>query len=470
MSLRINLNTAAMNAHRQLYITDNELSKSMERLSSGFRINRAADDPAGLVISEKLRTQVSGLTQAMSNTTDAVNLLKTAEGALTEVHSLLRSMRDLAVHASNVGVNDAASASADQEQIKSAIASIRRIAETTQFGNKQLLDGTAGTAVSIANPTAIAGAQAVTTTPSGYVSVEVTTAATKALHDGTTNYASVGATVSNAGTITINGQNITVGATDTVSDVIAKINNIKHLTGVSARWDTNHVELNQDGYGSEKIIAYSETAEILNGGNAVVKQGVNAAATITYSTGATETFNQGRGLQLKGSSGMIINLTETGNAVATYSNALSVTTGTMTFQIGAMAGQTVQLSIPSVAPTALGLGAQSQLVHSSWTVADIDVTTLDGAQDAIKLLDQAIADISKIRGDLGAFQKNTLETNINSLGVTKENLSASESQIRDTDMASEMVKFTRNQIIMQAGTAMLAQANAVPQALLSLIR
>ena len=152
MGLRINLNSAAQTAHRMLSGTDQALNKSIERLSSGYKINSAADDPAGLVISEKLRAQISGLGQAISTAGDAVNMVKTAEGALNEVSGLLRSMRDLAVHAANSGATDDASKQADQAQIQSAIESINKISSETQFGNKKMLDGTAGITASITGP------------------------------------------------------------------------------------------------------------------------------------------------------------------------------------------------------------------------------------------------------------------------------------------------------------------------------
>lgn len=280
MSLRINLNSAAMSAHRQLQSTDKSLSVSIERLSSGYRINRAADDPAGLAISENLRAQVSGLGQAVSNSNDAVNLLKTAEGALSEVHSLLRTMRNLAVHAANVGANDQTSIDADQTQITSAIAALNRISDNTQFGNKKLLDGSCDSASGVA------------------------------------------------------------GAAD------------------------------------------------------------------------------------------------------------------LSFQIGANSGQVTTVKIGDIDATGLSINA-------------INVST--GAAGAITALDDAITTVSTLRANLGATQME-LESNINSLSVAKENISASESSIRDTDMASEMVNFTRSQILLQAGTAMLTQANSAPQNLLGLLR
>ena len=470
MSLRINLNTAAMSAHRYLGATDNDLAKSIEKLSSGFRVNRGADDPAGLVISEKLRAQIAGLSAAISNSNEAANMVRTAEGALNEVHSLLRSMRDLAVHASNTGANDAAAVDADQEQIENAIDQLNRISTNTQFGQKKLLDGSAGTTATVINTTKIGSAAPVSTTPAGYVTVDVTTAATKASVDGSTTYTATTDTVANAGTITINGSNITVAGTDTVQDVIDAINAIAGTTGVAASWDTDHVELTQTGFGSTNQIAFTESAAILNGGAAAAAFGVDAVATVTYGDSTNETFNAGTGLQLKGAtSGMIINLTASGNAVATYTDALYVTAGELKFQIGAFAGQTVSLSLASVAASQLGTTATG-LVNSGWTVANIDVGTFDGAQDAIKLIDAAIGEVSTMRADLGAFQRNVLESNVNSLSIARENIAASESSIRDTDMAAEMVKFTRNQILMQAGTAMLAQANVAPQSLLQLLR
>ncbi len=471
MILRINLNTAAMNSHRNLANTDNAMSRTMERLSSGYRINRAADDPAGLVISEKLRAQVSGLQTSIANSNDAINMVRTAEAALAEVHSLLHTMRDLAVHASNTGANDDASIAADQSQINSSIQSINRIASTTQFGSRFLLNGQAGALATVEDNVHISGATPKSNTPAGYVSVQVTQVATKAQMDTSQTYASSNATVANAGNISVNGQTIQVLATDKVSDVLAKINALRSLTGVSARWDGDHVELNQEKYGSDQFIAYTESAQILNGGISHVQKGQDAVATITYEgTGATEVFNAGSGLRLKGAtSGMIINLTEAGNAVGNYTNALFVNSGKLQFQIGPNVGQSIELSLPSVAASELGKTATG-LTNPNWTVADIDVSTAEGAKDAIRLLDAAISEISLIRSDLGSFQKNTLESNINSLGIARENLAASESMIRDADMAAEMVRFTRDQILLQSGTAMLTQANLAPQTLLSLLR
>ncbi|MGC8785643.1 MAG: flagellin, partial [Armatimonadota bacterium] len=193
MSLRINTNITAMNAMRALSSTSEAFARSIERLSSGMRINRGADDPAGLIISENLRAQMTGMSQAVSNAQDAANLLKTAEGGLDEIHNLLRTMRQLAVHASNTGVNDLTALQADQTQIRSALESLNRIAEQTQFGTKKLLDGTAGISAQVTDTARLAGIFIGNTfngaiVQSGDVTITVNTAATRAQVLGTATY------------------------------------------------------------------------------------------------------------------------------------------------------------------------------------------------------------------------------------------------------------------------------------------
>jgi flagellin len=294
MSLRINNNISAMNAHRNLVGNNEALGKSLERLSSGMKINRGADGPAALVISEYMRAQVNGLEQATRNNETAVNMVQTAEGALDEVGKLLVSIRQQAVAAANEGTNDPAMREASQQEIENALQSIDRISRDTQFGRKNILDGS--------NPT-------------------------------------------------------------------------------------------------------------------------------------------------------------------------------LTFQVGANSGQTVTIDVPNMATNQLGFdvdpatGAKNAVANGSGfaSLSDVDVTTTLGAQDTINLVDAAIEQVASTRGRLGAFQKNTLESNLNSLRIAQENMQASESVIRDADMAAEMATFTRNQIMTQSATAQLAQANMNPQNVLRLI-
>jgi len=481
MSLRINTNTTSINAHNNLLQTSDALSRSIERLSSGLRINRSADDPAGLVISENLRAQISGITQAMANANDAVNLVKTAEGALSEVHSLLRTMRSLALHAANTGVNDLTAVQADQTQIKSAIESINRIAQQTQFGTKKLLEGSAGVSAVVTDTTNVAGLfiggalSDGTNTVSGDdlngdIKLDVTTAATRATHTGDQGYTALTDAVNAAGVVGINGVNVAVGSGDTVQSLLNKINNLTSVTGVTASFDGTNIKLNSVEFGTNAKIEFSDSGGIIDASAGTDSQaGTNAVATLTVN-GTAITFNGGQGgdygLKLRDTNGNVLLLTEVGNSTSVVAQTIgTVKSGSLSFAVGANANQTAQISLGNIVASNLGTTA-----ISGESVASIDVTTGSGANDALKIIDEAISQISGLRANLGAFQKQTLESNIRSLGVAKENLAASESAVRDTDMAAEMVSFTRSQILMQAGTAMLAQANAMPQQVLQLLR
>ena len=277
MGLRINQNITAFNAYRNLTVSDTSLSKSLEKLSSGFRINRAADDAAGLVISENLRSQVGGLRVAARNAQDGISVVQTAEGALTEVHSMLQRMRDLVLQASN-GSSDTDAKTAIDAEMDALVAEITRVGDSTRFGSKTLL---------------------------------------------------------------------------------------------------------------------------------------NAASSVT-------------------------------------------------FQVGSTASDNISVSFSDMRSTAIG---QS----TTQTLSTVDVTSTQTLSAQLTIIDEAIKDVSTLRGSLGAAQ-NRLEHTVANLGVAVENLAASESRIRDADMAAEMVQFTRHQIMLQAGTAMLAQANAAPQSVLGLLQ
>ncbi len=471
MALRINMNVAALNAHRQLQGTDNALGSSIEKLSSGFKINRAADSPSGLAISENLRSQVSGLGQAISNSNDAVNMIKTAEGAMAEIHSLLRTMRDLAVHAAQTGTNDSSARAADQAQVAETLATLTNIANNTAFGNKKLLDGTATgmifqiganagqtisvdiksmktDAIDVSGPVAaglnakltgvILGAStSLSTSATGVVqALHVTSIGALATHSGGgAAYANAAATVRNAGTITINGRSLAVAGTDTVQNVIDAIN-ADTANNVVATFAANKVVLTQDAKGSNQAIAYSETADVINGGaaNNYITYGTNAQAHVVGASGPEVTFDKGYGLTLADAAGDQIVLA--GTAVVEDLAAAFTMSGTT-------AGEAALKNVD-----------------------DVNVAT--DAAGALTTLDAAITRVSTMRAELGAKML-SLQSNVNSLGVAKENIAASESAIRDTDMAAEMVNFTRNQILEQAGISMLAQANSAPQSLLKLL-
>ncbi len=474
MSLRINLNSASLTAHRMLTGTDNSLSKSIERLSSGYKINGAGDDPAGLVISEKLRAQIGGLSQAVKNAGDAVNMVKTAEGALNEVHRLLRSMRDLAVHAANTGANDAASIAADQAQIVNARNSIDKIAAETQFGTKYLLNGSSGIKVTVTGSSVTGANLSYATTLAATDTISITT--TQAAEKATLNSKDFGdddaEVVGAAGTFYINGVGVTYEANTTVAQLATLVNAVSDQTGVVATTNgTGVVAFTTKAYGSTASVSITSGGDILTGGALSASDiGQDVRAQVTRSGGSDvsdASWASGTGTTLRDSLGNTIQLTDAAasGTPGALGAQMTTTKGTLSFQVGAYADQTRELNIASVYSQDLGIGAVALK-----TIANIDVTTAEGAADAIKVIDQAISDVSSIRSGLGAIQKNVLESSINSLTIAKENIAASESTIRDTDMAAEMVEFTKLQILQQAGVAMLAQANQAPQALLSLLR
>jgi flagellin len=496
MSLRINTNMSALNALRNVERASDGFGRSIEKLASGLRINRSADDPAGLIRSEDLRAQIAGLEQAIANSQDATNLVKTAEGALEEVHNLLRSMRQLAVASGNTGTNDLTALQANQNQIRSAIESINRIAAQTQFGTKKLLDGTAGVSAVVTDFTRVGGlffggsvfgsvggaASQDYAIGTGTITIDVTQVATRAVVTTDRVYTAPTAIIQTSASVVINGVNFTVQAgTTSLQSFVDQINSQSSVTGVVAEIFQNaandfRVRLRTQEYGANFSVTVNDAQGILiAGGGTSSATGQNARATVSITNidGNTVTvlFTGGvsrgdSGLRLTDARGNVLLLTEAGNDVAIDAAAVGRTTaGQLQFQIGANAGQVARFSINNMRSDKLGTG-----VVAGKSLADIDVTKAGGAEEALKIIDAAIQQVSKLRGDMGAFQKNVLESNMRSLAVAKENLTATESAIRDTNFAEEISRFTRFQILQQAGMSVLGQANFAPQAVLQLIR
>lgn len=464
-----------MNALRNIGQTNANFNQSITRLSTGLRINSAADDPAGLIISESFRAQINGLDAALRNSQDAVNYAKTAEGALDEINRLLRDARGLAVASANTGTQSQSSIQANQTQLQSIAQSITRIAQQTQFGTKRLLDGSSGvSANSVAGNLVsqiylggqFAGA-AVTSNTS--VVATLTQAATQASVTGVA--ATLGQAVT-AGSFSINGVTFSTSATNTVQEVIDQINAAQGQTGVAASHDGTAIVLNTTAYGANARIDLTDANGVIRAGGAgyTSANGVNALATVQVGTATalfTSSLNGNDGLTLSDGDGNTIKLTSAGNDTAAIQNATigQITVGSSQFQIGANAGQSVNLSLGNFAASQLGTSVVSGL-----NMSNLDMTSVTGANNAMKVIDAAIEQVSKARGLIGSFQRNILESNIRSLGVARESLSATESTIRDTDVAAEMTNFSKLQILQQAGMSVLAQANQAPQAVLSLLR
>lgn len=490
MSSYINTNTTASEASYNLGINQANEQKNIQRLSSGLRINSAADDAAGLVISESLRAQSAGLTQATANTNDAINVVKTAEGALNEVHSLLINIRSLVVHAANVGANDPTALKADQDSIASAIASINRIAGTTQFNNKNLLDGSAssssaavtggtGTAVAASGKNLTIASQASGYGAAAIASGNVTSSAAVAESDTATFGAAPGAGTF-GGSFTVEGKAVNLtGTTNTLAQVATAIQQQTGLNYTVTQSTTALTFTNQkagvSGGTTDFTGLTSSTASTGTPTTANATTGANASLTVNGQTsdtvsadGKTFSFTTGalKGLSLSTSSAL-------GGTLGTFSATAdkAVSGQDLQFQIGANAGQTVNISIGSTKATNLGSSGGFNLGDLASGGA-LNVTDPTGAaqQSALKVVDQAISDVSTTREKLGALQSNVLESNVRSLGVAQQNTDASESTIRDTNLSSEIVDFTKNQILVQAGTSALAQANSAPQAILKLLQ
>jgi len=419
MGLRINQNIAAQNAYRNLSVTDGQMQKSLEKLSSGFRINRAADDAAGLSISEGLRAQTGGLKVAVRNAQDAISVVQTAEGALNETTSMLQRMRDLSVQANNASLDDDAKKAAASE-FNQLSSEIDRVSDTTAFGKSKLLDGSFGMSAE-QKGTAIAVTPATGTSPS------------------------VAAVPADSGTITIskiNGKD-TVNAAGTATPITINAVSFKDNDGNALSAQAAASKLNNAISSALKDAGYGDTT-------------IEVSAEVDKTSGDL-TFS------MDGTSGFTT--TATGNLSIAAGDSTAKTGATAgAFQIGANSGETLSVGIGAINSKSLGLNGLDLT-----RIADPVTGTKSGASEAMDALDNAIQSVSDTRAKLGAHQ-NRFEHTINNLNVAVENLSASESRIRDTDMAQEMVSFTRNQILTQAGTSMLSQANQSAQNVLSLLR
>ena len=477
MSFRINNNVNAQGALMNLNATSDKFSASIQKLSTGLRINNAADDPAGLIASEQFRAQIGGQTQAIKNSQDGINYAKTAEGALSEVNSLLGDARTLAVASSNNATLTTAQVQANQAQLTSIVNSITRIAQTTQYGTKKLLDGSAGNTSSVTDSTKVGSLSiggtfnGASLTTSSAVTLASVTAGTQASVTATSTFTYLTSTVGSAGNFTLNGVTFSASASTTASDIVNQVNGASTQTGVTASWNsTNGLQFKSNKFGSAASVNLTDAnGVVLSAAGNTSASGTDAKATVQVN-GTTVNFTGGvggaDGLTLSDSDGNQIQLTQAGNATtATAKSVGQVYTGSATFQIGANAGQTQNLSLGNFAASQLGGGAVA-----GKTMANLDLTSQSGASSAIQVIDKAIDQVSKSRGDIGNFQRNTLESNIRSLGTAKENLTASESAIRDTDVAEEMTNYTKLQILQQAGMSVLGQANSGPQSVLNLIR
>lgn len=460
-----------MNALYNLNTTGDALTTSIQRLSTGLQINSAADNPSGLIVAKQFQAQITGLNQAISNSQDAINYAKTADGALNEVNNLLNTARGLAVAASNTGTLSSSAIAADNSQLQSIISSITTIASNTQYGSKYLLNGSSGISAGLTNGAKVSAVSltgtvnGVAVTASGAATISITTAATQATATLSVTALTAGSAVS-ADTLQLNGVTFNTNSSDTVQSVLNQLNQASGQTGVTAALVSGSVVLTSVNYGANSKINFADANGSLNSG-AATATGVNAIGTLTVGS-QTDTITGGQGsnngLTLTDTYGNSVTLTTSGNAIASGVAAAQVTIGSSQFQIGANVGQTAQLSIGNFSASALGTGAVAGL-----NMSNIDLNTASDASNAMQVIDAAINQVTTSRGNIGSFQANVLQPNMDFLNVASQNLSSSLSNIQDTNVAQEMTNFTQLQILQQAGIGILAQANSLPQSVLKLI-
>ncbi len=473
---RINTNVAALTAQRGLAASQRTLSDTLQKLSSGLRINRGADDPAGLIASEGLRSEISGINQAIDNSTRANNVISTAEGALSEVASLLLNVKSLVVQAANSGALSSDEIRANQLQVDSAISSITRISSNTTFAGLRLIDGsldyvTSGVANSAITALHISHAN-FGTNPNIPVQVNVITSARQADLQFRSATLTSSVTLQIAGNAGVETLSFTSGTT--ASAVAFAVNRISDATGVSAKLlnpanAASGVAFTSAGFGSKQFVsvqAQSGTFNTVDNAGASRKR-INGRDAVATVNGAVTV---GDGLSLKVNTSSLdadITLDKTVGQAAT---SFVVTGGGALFQLGPQVSSAEQVSIgiQSVAASKLGdsdVGFLNQLVTGG------NSTLVGGnAQSASAILERAIQQVAVLRGKLGAFEKNTLDTNASSLSVALENVTSSESTIRDANFAQETSNLTRAQILTQAGTSVLATANSSPQSVLTLLQ
>lgn len=473
MAQVINTNVASLTAQRNLGVSSNAMSLSIQRLSSGLRINSAKDDAAGLSISQRMTAQIRGMNQAVRNANDGISLAQVAEGAMQESTSILQRMRELSLQSANSTNN-----STDRQSIQSEVTQLKseldRIAGNTQFNGQRILDG------SFTNASFQVGANSNQTINFSIGSVKSSSIGGIALATGTevSAAASTDITVAIAGgpATTVNSSAGFAGSLDgqdaTSAFAKAAALNDAGISGFTATANTS---------GTQTVGAIGGTAGntydlTLNGVAVFTGQDVSTALSnsalrdaingVSNQTGVIASLNGGD-LTLTAADGRNITVTEGGTGFTAGTNGISVTGGDFEDALRGTLTVSAQDTI-NIGGTVATLGLNAAIAKDAIGIDSLDVSTAEGAQIAIMRIDAALGTVNSNRADMGALQ-NRFDSTIANLQNVSDNLSAARSRIQDADYASEMANLTKNQILQQAGTAMLAQANSMPQSVLSLL-
>lgn len=475
--MRVNHNSMALNASQHFAKINKNIAKSMERLSSGYRITNPSDDAAGLAISTKMSAQIRGLDRASKNSNDGVSVIQSSEGGLEEIHSILGRMRELAVQAAN-DVNYEEDRDAIQEEIDSLVEEINQVVETTAFNDQKLLNGDLSrrTMSSEFSMEATYISEAV---PEGLYELSVTADATQALY--TTGFSYSGATVTKAqaGSMTVNGFLVEIEEGMTMTDVYEELQTHLSKIGIdvmaSSDGGTTKEEFTSGAsvifktqeYGSEQKIEIGvendELAALLGINDGDIEYGTDCQASLTISDeGFTSTASfttAGNDIAIVDRNGFEMNVTvepgaAAGGAATTTIEVFSA--GTMVVQTGANSGEQISIDIPSISAADLGID-------------NLIMYTNEYASKAMEAIDAAVIRVSNIRSKLGAYQ-NRLEDIYDNLAVQEESITAAYSRIMDTDMAEEMTNYTQQDVLSQAAISMMTKSNERPESILQLLQ
>lgn len=472
-TMKINRNMSAVIASNQLHRTENKLSVTMERLSTGLKLNSAEDSPAGMAISNKMKAQIDALDKASDNSTDAISVMEIADGALNEVTSIIQRMRELSVQAAS-GIYTYDDKSAIQSEIAQLRDEVDRVSSNTEFNTKSLLDGSSDTRVyTRKSVTAADGSVSQEMTYSDITRINISdevdskhykvevTAVAKQAQSSISGYPAGG--ITEDGTISINGVSAAIKAGTSEEDYLAQIHDLVEQAGANMEVNGNSIDISSKKYGSASQLDIGISDELANAlgyttqGDGYTDAQTGTDAKITAGDGFTHPIvtSEGNRVYISDDNGFKMDFMVDASAdLAEYD--IDVTDiGTMTIQIGANQYQEMDLRIPEVSAQSLYLD-------------EIDVAVAGGADKALGTLDDALSQVNSVRSRIGAFQ-NRLEYANASLDETSENMTSAYSTLTDTDMATEMTEYAAQNILNQAGISVLSQANDLPQQVLSLL-
>ncbi|MEI8194274.1 MAG: flagellin [Phycisphaerae bacterium] len=479
---RINTNVSSLIAVNTLNKNNSSLQTSLQRLSTGYRINSGKDDPAGLIASENLRAEQQATTTAIANAQRADNIIGTAEGALSEISNLLVSLQGLVGNSANNAGLSQDEKNANQLQVDSILSTVNRISNSASFEGVKLLNGNFDYATSGLGTSSAFTSISINSAKVGNTSLAVTVQVISSAQTGQLNFIGTLSSLTGPATISVAGVKGTVqlsfASSTKVSAVAASINQFTDSTGVAAATSSNNaaIFLTSTSYGASQFVSVTSnnTAAFFTKNRSGVttnsNYGANAALTVNGTTGTSD------GLNVKAVFGDLLDLSFTLNAaanVAGTSKTFGITGGGAQFSLGAQvsSGTAASIGIGSVNTASLGkfVNNGTVLTLSDLAAGKIAAVNTGDTNLAQSIVNQAVKDVAGLRGRLGAFQKNVLGSTINSLNVALENVAASNSAIRDTDFASETANLTRSQILAQSATTVLQQANSSPQSVLKLL-